>query len=56
MGLCGGYGLKCIAAEYRIDVAGPWVRVGAPAILIPIGSGVYVKSDAQPTRHRELDS
>lgn len=56
VGMCGGNGLDCLIASYRVEVAGRWVGVGAHAMFVPIASGAYVKGYALPPRHHELVS
>ena len=51
VGLCGGYGIDCSWASYRVEVSGRWVGVGANALLIPIESGAHVKAFFLPPQH-----
>ena len=56
VGMCGGHGLDCTIASYRIEVAGRWVGAGAHAMFIPMAGGAYVKGYALPPSHHELIS
>lgn len=51
VGLCGGYGIDCSWASYRVEVSGRWVGIGAHALLIPIESGAHVKAFFLPPQH-----